>query len=135
MAVEETLAEKVLSFLSRHAEHRAGVRNKWDPALVRHIYDVYCIVKSEPTYIQRAVSHFKNLVNFDRAEFPHHKSFADDPKQCMASALAAAEEEPQTKREYQQVLMPLIYSEIKPSFDDAFCEFKAAALVLLETLE
>ena len=54
VAVEETLAEKVISFLRRHAEHRAGVREKWDQALVRHIYDTYCIVGSKAAlFIQR----------------------------------------------------------------------------------
>jgi len=134
LAIEETLAEKVLSFLRRHAEHRAGVRSKWDTALVRHIYDVYCIVKSEPAVVEAAMPHFDSLVKYDRAEFPHHKSFVEEPKQCMAAALATAQHEPQTRQEYQQVLMPLIYGETKPSFDEAFDEFKVTARALLETL-
>jgi predicted nucleotidyltransferase component of viral defense system len=44
VSVEETLAEKVISFLRRFAEHRAKVRANWDEALVRHIYDIWRIV-------------------------------------------------------------------------------------------
>ena len=134
VAVEETLAEKVLSFLRRHAEHRAGVREKWDQALVRHIYDAYCIVGSNAALVDRAATHFRRLVEYDRDEFRHHVSFVDDPKQCMAATLATAETEEQTKREYDQVLLPLIYGATRPSFTEAFAVFKSAASKLLATL-
>ena len=42
VAVAETVAEKSLSFLRRYAQHRAGLmRQAWDTALVRHLYDVH----------------------------------------------------------------------------------------------
>ena len=46
ISVEETLAEKVLSFLRRTAEARAG-RNRadYDDRLVRHLYDVRAIAQ------------------------------------------------------------------------------------------
>ena len=134
VAVEETLAEKVLSFLRRHAEHRAGVREKWDQALVRHIYDTYCIVGSRAAFVDRAAAHFKGYVEYDRGEFHHHTAFVEDPKQSMATALAAAETEEQTKREYEQVLLPLVYGAMRPTFGEAFAVFKATALKLLATL-
>lgn len=51
ISVEETLAEKVLSFLRRTAEVRAG-RNRapYDDRLVRHIYDVYAIVANHAAH-------------------------------------------------------------------------------------
>jgi predicted nucleotidyltransferase component of viral defense system len=134
VAVEETLAEKVLSFLRRHAEHRAGVREKWDQALVRHIYDTYCIVGSRAAFVDRAAAHFKGYVEYDRGEFHHHTAFVEDPKQSMATALAAAETEEQTKREYEQVLLPLVYGAMRPTFGEAFAVFKSTALKLLATL-
>ncbi|TCG08600.1 hypothetical protein BZM27_11050 [Paraburkholderia steynii] len=134
IAIEETLAEKVLSFLRRHAEHRAGLRERWDSALVRHIYDTYCIIQSDPDLIERAASHFGDLVQFDRQEFLLHEAFVNDPKQCMVAALAVAESEEQTHKEYQDVLMPLIYGATRPTFGEAFSVFKSAASTLLGTL-
>ncbi|MDR8398454.1 MULTISPECIES: nucleotidyl transferase AbiEii/AbiGii toxin family protein [Paraburkholderia] len=134
IAVEETLAEKVLSFLRRHTEHRAGLRDKWDSALVRHIYDTYCIVQSDPSLVERAALHFRDLVDFDREEFPLHKAFIEDPKQCMTAALTAAGTEDQTRQEYEDVLVPLIYGSIRPTFAEAFAVFRTTALTLLATL-
>ncbi|SFT82903.1 nucleotidyl transferase AbiEii/AbiGii toxin family protein [Paraburkholderia aspalathi] len=134
IAVEETLAEKVLSFLRRHAEHRAGVRTDWDEALVRHVYDTYCIVRSGPSIVGRAAEHFPELVAFDVEEFPNHAEFAADPKKCMAQALTVAETEAQTRSEYDVRLQPLIYGSIRPNFDEAFAVFKATAEKLLATL-
>src|SRR5438105_15478509 len=77
IAVEETLAEKVLSFLRRHAQHRSGnMKQQWDTALVRHIYDTYCIVRFDPTVVERAKRHFKDLVAYDAEEFDQHEDFA-----------------------------------------------------------
>ena len=46
IGVEETLAEKVLSFLRRTAEARAGRnRSDYDDRLVRHLYDVRAIAR------------------------------------------------------------------------------------------
>ncbi|MGI4814838.1 MAG: nucleotidyl transferase AbiEii/AbiGii toxin family protein [Janthinobacterium lividum] len=134
VAVEETLAEKILSFLRRHAEHRDGVRADWDIALVRHIYDTYCIVSANAQSAQRAALHFGRLVEYDIAEFSKHTAFRDNPKQCLAHALMVAEHEGQTRAEYEQVLRPLIYGTTRPSFAKAFDVFKSTASLLLETL-
>ncbi|MDI7046618.1 hypothetical protein QMN58_24220, partial [Escherichia coli] len=116
------------------AEHRAGVREKWDQALVRHISDTYCIVGSNAAFVDRAAAHFKDCVEYDRGEFHHHAAFVDDPKQSMTAALATAETEAQTKREYEQVLLPLVYGAMRPTFGEAFAVFKSTASKLLATL-
>jgi predicted nucleotidyltransferase component of viral defense system len=134
IAIEETLAEKVLSFLRRHAEHRAGLRERWDSALVRHVCDTYCMVRSNPALIERAALQFVDLVDFDRKEFSLHEAFVEDPKRCMMAALTVSEAEEQTHQEYQDVLMPLIYGATRPTFGEAFGVFKSAASTLLETL-
>ena len=134
IAIEETLAEKVLSFLRRHAEHRAGIREKWDSALVRHVYDTYCMVRSNPALVERAALHFGDLVDFDRKEFRLHEAFVEDPKRFLMAALTVAESEEKTHQEYQDVLMPLIYGPIRPTFVEAFSVFKPAALAFLGAL-
>lgn len=134
VAVEETLSEKVLSFLRRHAEHRAGISKDWDIALVRHVYDTYCIVRANPECVARAADRFKALVAFDQTEFRKNPAFIEDPKQCLMASLTTAETETQTELEYQRVLMPLIYGPTKPSFGEAFAVFKSTALRLLASL-
>lgn len=134
IATEETLAEKVLSFLRRHAELRAGLREKWDSALVRHVYDAYCIVRSNPGVIDRAAPCFKDLVDSDRTEFRLHEGFVRDPKRCLMTALRTAESEEKTCREYRDVLVPLIYGHERPTFFQAFDVFKLAALQFLRRL-
>ena len=135
IAIEETLAEKVLSFLRRHAENRSGnMRQAWNTALVRHIYDTYCIVQADPTTVEKAKAHFAELVAYDAREFGRHEAFAKNPKACLLEALCAAEKERQTRTEYQQRLMPLVYGSTKPGFDEAFQVFKACSQSLLETL-
>jgi predicted nucleotidyltransferase component of viral defense system len=134
VSVEETLAEKVLSFLRRFAEHRAKVREDWDEALVRHIYDTWRIVSVDSGAADQAAAHFKDLVEFDRIEFPKHKAFADDPATCMKTALGAIESDAQTISEYDDRLIPLLYGEDKPAFNEAFGVFKDVANRLLGTL-
>jgi hypothetical protein len=135
IAVEETLAEKALSFLRRHAQHRSGnMTQAWDTALVRHIYDTYCIVQSDGSAVEKAKGHFGELVAFDVKEFTQHEAFTIAPKECLSAALALAEMEPQTKAEYRTRLLPLIYGNIKPSFSDAFAVFKTSSEALIATL-
>jgi predicted nucleotidyltransferase component of viral defense system len=109
IAVEETLAEKVLSFLGRHAERRAGVMEReWDRALVRHIYNTYSIVSADATMVDRAETHFRDLVANDVVEFTRHAAFTENPKACLGGALEAAGNEEQTRTEYEsQWLLPV----------------------------
>jgi len=134
VSVEETLAEKVVSFLRRFAEHRAKVRANWDEALVRHIYDIWRIVSVDPGAVDRAAAHFRDLVEFDRDEFQQHDAFVNDPAACMKAALSDIEHDAQTIREYADKLIPLIYGKDKPTFNEAFGVFKAVADKLLGTL-
>jgi len=135
IAIEETLAEKVLSFLRRYAQHRSGAgQQPWDTALVRHIYDVFCIVQAVPHSVEKAKNHFADLVKFDTNEFSLHTTFTKNPKACMFTALEAVETDAQTRTEYQTRLMPLIYGKTQPGFADAFQVFKTSSNALLATL-
>lgn len=135
IAMEETVAEKVLSFLRRHSMHRAGaMKQEWDQALVRHIYDIHCIEMSAPAASEKAGEHFAALVEVDRAEFKGYQAFIDDPKACLLRALAAAENEEQTVNEYGTRLLPLVYGSVKPDFATAFASFKTVSQNLLNRL-
>jgi predicted nucleotidyltransferase component of viral defense system len=135
LAVAETLAEKVLSFLRRYAQHRSGhMKQSWDSALVRHIYDIYCITRVAPDAIEKAKVNFPALVALDVQEFRHHPAFVQNPRICLSDALYAAEADDQTIHEYQTKLLPLIYGPVKPGFAEAFKTFKTTARSLLSVL-
>lgn len=136
IAIEETLAEKVLSFLRRHAAHRAGAMEQaWDEALVRHIYDTYCIIAKDAHAAERAGAHFGSLVEFDRAEFKGHQAFTDDAQACLTTALRAAANEEQTIREYNLRLIPLVYGNVRPDFASAYASFATVSEKLLAVLQ
>jgi predicted nucleotidyltransferase component of viral defense system len=136
VAVEETLAEKVISFLRRYAQHQAGAMlQSWDDTLVRHIYDVYCISLGDPSVGERAASGFKNLVQFDAVEFGRQfPPFATDPGGIMLRALHQASLDSVIRSQYDARLMPLIFGSVRPSFDEAYAVFRSHAEALIHTL-
>lgn len=127
--VAETLAEKVLSFLRRFAQHRAGrMQQDWDTALVRHLYDVHCIVTRSPAAVDAGTEAFAALVQTDIAEFGYQDAaFAAAPKAVLAQALGVVGADPQTRQEYDGVLLPLVYGRGKHPFDEAWATFEGVA--------
>jgi hypothetical protein len=133
----ETMAEKVLSFLRRLALHRGGrMTAAWDQALVRHIYDVHCLIRSDPGLLAAARGVFPSLVEQDAREpGRRHPDFAAAPFEALSRALTVAADDAQTRQEYRDHLLPLIYGSYRPDFDEAFESFREVALALLATLE
>jgi len=129
ISVAETQSEKVLSFLRRFAQHRAGqMQDDWDTTLVRHIYDVHCIFTHSPALAEISSPAFATLVRGDVAEFGRqHREFADDPLGVLTRALAQIGADEQSRAEYEQNLLPLVYGNIKPHFDEAFASFQKVA--------
>jgi len=136
VAVEETLAEKVISFLRRYSQHRAGAMlQAWDETLVRHLYDVYCIGLADPAVGERAAAGFKSLVQFDGVEFGRqYPAFADDPKAVMLGALDQIAWDDRVRGQYDTRLMPLIFGSVRPGFDEVYAAFRRYAERLICTL-
>jgi predicted nucleotidyltransferase component of viral defense system len=135
-SVAETLAEKVVSFLRRFAQHRSGhMQQKWDTALVRHIYDVHCIVSKKPEVLDDSVFAFVALTAGDVDQFGYQDAaFAADPKTVLNVALNEIGNDQQTRREYHEVLLPLVYGEEKFSFEEAWSSFGGIAKRLVNAL-
>lgn len=133
LSVAETQAEKVLSFLRRFAQHRAGALPRaWDAALVRHIYDVHCIFARRPPLVHVSAAAFAALVRMDATEFgQQHAAFAHDPLGVLKRALTQVGTDEQSRTEYEQNLLPLVYGSFKPHFDEAFASFERVARTLL----
>jgi hypothetical protein len=136
LAVAETMAEKVLSFLRRFALRQLGDEQPtWDTALVRHVYDTHCIVSQMPGSGEAAADAFIALVSGDVADFGYqHPGFAADPKAVLMHALEAAKNDEQTRLEYSGVLLPLVYGKNKPAFHEAWRTFYEVAHRLLKSL-
>lgn len=133
ISVAETQSEKVLSFLRRFAQHRsAQMLQAWDTALVRHIYDVHCIFARNPEFVDVSASAFAALVQVDVAEFGRqHPDFAKDPLGVLARTLDQVGADEQSRTEYEQNLLPLVYGSFKPHFDEAFASFEKVARTFL----
>jgi hypothetical protein len=129
ISIAETLAEKVLSMLRRCAWHWDGhQRGEFDPTLVRHIYDTWRIVQEQPGAIEPASQIFAALVEKDVAEFHgQHPGFDADPYQTMRDALSRMRTDEELRRNFQDRLMPLLFAETKPNFDQCFAEFSKTA--------
>ncbi|AEB85658.1 MULTISPECIES: nucleotidyl transferase AbiEii/AbiGii toxin family protein [Comamonadaceae] len=136
VAVAETVAEKVLSFLRRYAQHRAGLmRQAWDTALVRHLYDVHSILQRQPEVLADARRAFPVLVAGDQKEFGvQFPDFAAAPHQVLSGALRQARADTKIQAEFTGNLLPLVYGGGTPAFEQAFGDFEKVAATLLDTL-
>ncbi|ROR18002.1 nucleotidyltransferase AbiEii toxin of type IV toxin-antitoxin system [Comamonas sp. BIGb0124] len=132
ISVAETQSEKVLSFLRRFAQHRSGqMQQAWDTALVRHIYDVHCIFARKPELLAISAPAFAALVKGDVEAFGQQQpDFAADPLRVMEKALTQVGADDQSRVEYEQNLLPLVYGSFKPHFDEAFASFAQVARTL-----
>lgn len=134
MDLAETLVEKVLSFLRRYAQEKAGLlRHEWDSALVRHLYDVHRIMKGDADSVVKASRIFKETLMEEctdwGSQFPE---FASDPVRVLRSALHQSALDQDIQAQYRVNLIPLIYGTEKPEFQVAFDDFAKVAQTLID---
>jgi predicted nucleotidyltransferase component of viral defense system len=130
-AIEETLAEKVISFL-RRLDRVNSLGEDWDGALVRHIYDVYCITSADPTIVEKSKICFPDIMQNDAETYrSQQEDFGVNPTAILLKTLAEAEKNTSLAKDYEDKLLPLIFGDVKPSFEDAFANFKVVASTLL----
>ena len=130
-AIEETLAEKVISFLRRY-DRAINLGEKWDNALIRHLYDVYCITSNKTEIVKKSQACFPSLIAIDVKEYGNkHLSFKSAPFNTLLSALNKAESDPTLGSDYQEKLMPLVLGKVKPSFTEVRTKFSEIARALL----
>ena len=131
IGVEETLAEKVLSFLRRTAEARAG-RNRadYDDRLVRHLYDVRAIAREREGLVLPH-EHFAALVAGDATQFRNqYPEFEEDPVGQMRVILDALHYEADAfERDYLRFVDELVFGE-----PVTFAEARAVFIELAESL-
>ncbi|NUA26366.1 nucleotidyl transferase AbiEii/AbiGii toxin family protein [Cupriavidus basilensis] len=135
ISVAETLAEKVLSLLRRCAWKWDGhQRGDSDPALVRHVYDVWRIHAARPDAIEPARAVFAALVAKDVEEFKgQHPGFDTKPYAVLSNALDRARSDEGLRRDFSQRLLPLLFAKERPVFETCFASFAAIAEHFLTT--
>lgn len=133
ISVAETLAEKVLSLLRRCAwKWGGGQTGDLDPALVRHVYDVACVIDQVPDALIDAKSIFPQLVERDCEEFKRQNPVFDSaPFETLKRALKTAKTDSDLRARYGDRLLPLVYEESPKPFDKAFKLFEEVAGELL----
>ena len=108
------------------------MRQEWDAALVRHVYDVYCIHALDPTALARAIPKFTDLMNYDVSEFGiQYPAFAEATVKVLSEALVQAEVDVTIHREYELRLLPLIFGSVRPTFPVAYATFRYCSETLL----
>ncbi len=137
ISVEETLAEKVLSFLRRTAEVRAGHnRADCDDRLVRHLYDVRAIARGRQGLVRALPhAHFAALVAGDAAQYRNqYPEFELDPVGQMRIVLNTLHHEAHSfESDYLQFVDELVYGE-PVTFTEARAVFVELAECLLGQL-
>jgi len=129
IGVEETLAEKVVSFLRRTAEFQAGRnRGDYDDRLVRHLYDCYMIIQKNQDIIDNLpVSHFVNTIVLDAIQFKNqYPEFLIDPIGEMQKVLTNLSSNTMHQKYYADFVDALVYGK-KVSFNDAVNNFSYIA--------
>jgi len=71
LTLEQTLAEKTLSFLRRSLSRDAP---NFDPRIVRHLYDIEAIISNTDIDIQDVYLHFEAAIAFDGARYAHESA-------------------------------------------------------------
>lgn len=140
ISLPEALAEKLISFprrlmkqLEKYPELSPGEalidEKGWDVALVRHLYDVYEILKKTDTNLisQDIIT---GVIEKDKNDFKNQDpQFSLDPLGQLQKALdlaARGEVSNVLKKQYIQFIGDMVYGENPPSYDDALGVFSNA---------
>jgi predicted nucleotidyltransferase component of viral defense system len=130
-SIEETIAEKILSFLRRSLlDSSTGKR---DERLVRHIYDVHELAARQPNpaLVEDA---FQKAVEEDAIKFANqNQEFTLNPKSYLRSALEKVSADSELSNSYSKFVTNLVAGSA-PLFKTAFSTFDKVANDLISSL-
>ena len=131
IGLRETLVEKVLSYLRRTAQHRADLgRGEYDDYLVRHLYDVHCLVTSGEIALDTAAGLFTEILRQDASQFgSQHVAFKASPKAILLEELGRLNTV-ETEARYEARLEPMVYGD-PVTFAEAVQVFTEVATMFL----
>lgn len=115
ISIEETLAEKVLSFLRRTSEMLAGRnRGDYDDRLVRHLYDSHAIVNKHSGLEESWLfEHFAAMVRNDAMQFRNqYPEFEQDPVGQLRVTLEMLQDNPaRFELDYGRFVNELVFGD------------------------
>ena len=134
ISIEEALGEKVLSLLRRCAWKWSGhQKNEMDPALVRHVYDVWKIDTLQPESKSKAREVFQAVVETDAHEFKgQNPDFDAFPIAVLRETLRILVSERRLETEFNTKLRPLLFSNEQVDYSLCLKSFESVANVLLD---
>jgi predicted nucleotidyltransferase component of viral defense system len=125
-SIVETAAEKFVALTRRAGAELAGLRDKRDPTLVRHVYDLH-IIRNE--YDAADVAELAREVmsadaHLRRKDFPAYEA---DSLAETAKAIEGIAADPEYRTAYAGFCRDMVYGENAPDFDTAIATLKGLA--------
>ena len=135
ISVNATLVEKILSMLRRTMSVMRDPTRKDDTALVRHIYDVHCIVSSHSFDIKTLVTLFKTVLQEDIERFGNqHSEFVINTAAELRTGLHEIETNPVFRQRFDDFVTPMVFNPEPHDFDTCFISFKNIAESLIKSI-
>ncbi len=107
--------------------------NLGDPALVRHIYDVWKIDTQYPESKKAAKDIFHSLIETDVHEFRgQNPEFDEDPIAVLRKTLKILVSERRLEIEFDKKLKPLLFSNEESNYNVCLKSFEDVATYLLD---
>lgn len=133
LGLEETAAEKAISYLRRTAQERAGLgRGDYDSYLVRHFYDLHQIKNSRRFTFSECLRLFEKIVDADSHQFGRQfNEFQTRPFAVLEEERKHLKNDTSAKESFNQKLIPLIWGD-RPSFETVVCSFDELSRQLLD---
>jgi hypothetical protein len=131
VAIVETAAEKFVALARRGGAELAGLQNRRDPTLVRHLYDLWMI--REHFALEEAAELAREIMVADAETYGHQfPAYRDDPLAETLRAVEAIAADDGFAANYATLLRDLVYGE-KPDFKtaSAFLQTLAARVAQL----
>lgn len=120
-----TQAEKLISMLRRVASFERDKKRDDDPALIRHIYDTYCIQQANQADIDIVAPLVAKVIAEDVARYGNqHKELVQSPIAELMYGLKILEEKPLYEARFNQYVVPMVYGDIIVTWGVAFGVFK-----------
>lgn len=132
LGLEETAAEKVIAYLRRTSQERAGLgKGDYDLYLVRHFYDIHQIMSSGRFSFLDCLNLFEKIVDMDRHQFGQQFiEFQTRPFAVLESERRYLKNNSSSIESYNQKLIPLVWGD-RPSFETSVSSFDDLARQLL----
>jgi hypothetical protein len=120
-----TQAEKLVSILRRTASFARNSARNDDPALIRHVYDIYYIQQENQANIEQVAPLVAKAIDEDIARYTNqHPEFVQDPIAELMYGLLTLEENKIYQQRFNQYVVPMVYGGTAITWQQAFSVFR-----------